>query len=90
MTNGKRLEWKIDKNADIKSPRTFQMWQSWQGKQQMSEQKLTPSVTYNPAFQNAKSIIKELLTLLTLNKENKEIFPNMPAIKSLNSKSFKN
>ena len=53
----------------------------------MSEQKLTPSVTYNPAFQNAKSIMKELLTLLTLNKE---IFPNMPAIKSLNSKSFKN
>ena len=38
-------------------------------KQQMSEKKLTFSITYHPAFQNVRSIMEELHILLTPNKE---------------------
>ena len=49
-------------------------------KQQMSEQKLTFSITYYPAFQNVRTIMEELHILLTPNKEHKKVFPNVSSI----------
>ena len=48
-------------------------------KPQMSEQKLTFSITYYPAFQNVKAIMEELHILLTPSIEHK-VFPNVPFI----------
>ena len=59
-------------------------------KQQMSEQKVTFNITYYPAFQNFRAIIKELHILLTSNKEHKEVFPNVQVIGFRNGKSLKN
>ena len=53
---------------------------------QMSEQKLTFNITYYPAFQNFKAIIKELYILLTPKKKHKKVFPIMPVIGFRNSK----
>ena len=58
-------------------------------KQQMSEQKLTFNITYYPAFQNVRAIMEELCILLTPNKENKKVFPNVPVIGFRNGKSMK-
>ena len=58
-------------------------------KQQMSEQKLTFNITYYPAFQNVKAIMKGLHILLTPNKENKKAVPNVSVIGFWNGKSFK-
>ena len=49
-------------------------------KQQMSEEYLTFNITYYPAFQNVRSIMEELHTLLTPNKVNKKVFPDMPVV----------
>ena len=49
-------------------------------KPQMSEQKLTFSINYYPAFQNVRTIMEELHILLTPNKEHKMVFPNAPVI----------
>ena len=49
-------------------------------KPQMSEQKLTFSINYYPAFQNVRTIMEELHILLTPNKEHKKVFPNAPVI----------
>ena len=46
-------------------------------KQQMSEQKLTFSITYYAAFQNVGAIMEELHMLLSPNKEHKKVFPNV-------------
>ena len=58
-------------------------------KQQMSEQKLRFNITYYPAFQNVRVIMEELHILLTLNKEHKKVFPNVPVIGFRNGKSLK-
>ena len=58
-------------------------------KQQMSEQKLTFNITYYPAFQNVRAIIEELHILLTPNREQKKVFPNVPIIEFRNGKSLK-
>ena len=55
----------------------------------MPEQKLTFSITYYPAFQNVRSIMEELNILLTSNKEQKKVFPNVLAIGFRNGKSLK-
>ena len=49
-------------------------------KPKMSEQKLTFSITYYPAFQNVRTIMEELHILLTPNKEHKKVFPNVSSI----------
>ena len=49
-------------------------------KPQMSEQKLTFSIDYYPAFQNVRTIMEELHILLTPNKEHKKVFPNATVI----------
>ena len=56
-------------------------------KQQMSEKKLTFNITYYPAFQNARNIMKELYILST-NKEPKTVFPNAPVAGFQNGKSL--
>ena len=57
-------------------------------KQQMPEKKLTFNITYNPAFQNVRSIMEELHILITPNKEHK-VFPDMPIVGFRNGKSLK-
>ena len=54
----------------------------------MSEQKLTFSITYYPAFQNVRTIMEELHILLTPNKEHMQVFPNVPVIGFQNGKSL--
>ena len=58
-------------------------------KQQMSEQKLTFSITYYPAFQNVRAIMEELHILLIANKEHKKVFANVPVIGFRNGKRLK-
>ena len=58
-------------------------------KQKMSQQKLTFTITYYPAFQDISAIMEELRILLTHNKEHKKVFPNVPIIGFQNGKSKK-
>ena len=58
-------------------------------KYQVYEKKLTFNITYHPAFQNFRFMIYELHILLTLNKEHKKIFPNVPVVGFGNGKSLK-
>ena len=58
-------------------------------KPQMSEQKLTFTITYYPAFQFVRAIMKELHILLTPNKEHKKVFSNVLVIGFRNGKSLK-
>ena len=55
----------------------------------MSEKTLTFNITYYAAFQNVKSIMKELHILLTLNEYHKKKFSNVPVAGSRNAKSLK-
>ena len=54
----------------------------------MSEQKLTFNITYYSAFQNVRAIMEELHILLTPNKKDKKVFPNMLVIAFQNGKSL--
>ena len=58
-------------------------------KQQMSEKKLTFNISYYPAFQNVRSIMQELHTMLTPNKEHKKVFPDVHVVGFRNGKSHK-
>ena len=58
-------------------------------KQQMSEKKLTFNITYYSAFQNVRSIMQELHTMLTPNKEHKKVFPDVHVVGFRNGKSLK-
>ena len=58
-------------------------------KQQLSERKLTFSITYYPAFFNVRGIMEELHILLTPNKEHKKVFPDVPVVGFWNCKSLK-
>ena len=58
-------------------------------KQQMSEQKLTLSITYHPAFQNVRAIMEELHILLTPKKDLKKVFPNALVMGFRNGKNLK-
>ena len=58
-------------------------------KQQMSEKKLTFSITYYPAFQNITSIMEELHMLLTPNKEHKKVFPDVPVVGFRNGRALR-
>ena len=55
----------------------------------MPDQNLTFNITYYPAFQNVRAIMEELHILLTLNKEHKKVFPNVPVIGFRNGKILK-
>ena len=52
----------------------------------MPDQNLTFNITYYPAFQNVRAIMEELHILLTLNKEHKKVFPDVPVIGFRNGK----
>ena len=58
-------------------------------KQQISQQKLTFSITYCGVFQNVRAIIEELHMLLSPNKEHKKVFPNVLVLGFRNGKSLK-
>ena len=58
-------------------------------KPQMSEQKLTFNIIFYPAFQNVRTIMKELHILSILNKEHKKVFPNVLVIGFRNGKGVK-
>ena len=58
-------------------------------KQQMPEKKLTFNIAYYPAFQNVRKIMEELRLLLTLNKEHRKVFPDMPVVGFRNGKRLK-
>ena len=58
-------------------------------KQKMSEQKLIFKITYYLAFQNVRAIMWKLHILVTPNKNNKKVFPNVTLIVFRNGKSFK-
>ena len=49
-------------------------------KQEMSQKKVTFNITYYLAFQNIASKMEELHILLTLNKEHKVEFVNVPVV----------
>ena len=57
-------------------------------KLQISEQKLIFSISYYPVFQNVRTTMEEVDTLLTPNKEYKRQFPNVPVIGFWNSKNY--
>ena len=58
-------------------------------KQQISQQKLTFSITYYAAFQNVRAIMEELHMLLSPNKEHKKVFPNVLLLGFRNGKNLK-
>ena len=58
-------------------------------KQQISQQKLTFSITYYAAFQNVRAIMEELHMLLSPNKEHKKVFPNVLVLGFRNGKNLK-
>ena len=58
-------------------------------KQQISQQKLTFSITYYAAFQNFRAIMEELHMLLSPNKEHKKVFPNVLVLGFRNGKNLK-
>ena len=55
----------------------------------MPEKKLTFNITHYPAFQNVKRISEELHILLTPNKEQRKVFPDVPVVGFRIGKSFK-
>ena len=57
-------------------------------KQQLSERKLTFSITYDPVFRNVRGVMEELHILLTPNKEHKKVFPDVPVVGFWNGKSL--
>ena len=57
-------------------------------KQQMPEKKLTFNITYYPAFQHVRRIMEELHILLTPNKEQRIVFPDVPVVGFWNGKSL--
>ena len=59
-------------------------------KQQMSEKKLTFNIAYYPVFQNVRSMMQKLYMLLTPNKEDKKVFPDVSVVGFRNGKSLKN
>ena len=58
-------------------------------KQQISQQKLTFSITYYAAFQNVRAIMEELHMLLSPNKEHKKVFPIVLVLGFRNGKNLK-
>ena len=57
-------------------------------KQQISQQKLTFSITYYAAFQNVRATMEELHMLLSPNKEHKKVFPNVLVLGFRNGKNL--
>ena len=57
-----------------------------------SDSKLTFNITYDPAFQNTRSILQELLQEIFLvpDKERKNVFPEVPMTGFCNGKNIKN
>ena len=53
-----------------------------------SERKLTFSATYYPAFQNVRSMFKELQIFLAPGKEHKKVFPEVTIVGFRNGKSL--
>ena len=55
-----------------------------------SDSKLTFNITYDPAFQNTRSILQELQIFLVPDKERKNVFPEVPMTGFCNGKNIKN
>ena len=53
------------------------------------ENKLTFNITYCPALQNIKTILKELYILLAPDKEHQKVFRKVPIVGFYNEKSLK-
>ena len=58
-------------------------------KQQLSERKLTFSITYDPVFRNVRGVMEELHILLTPNKEHEKVYSDVPVVGFLNGQSLK-
>ena len=58
-------------------------------KSESNQNKLTINITYYPVFQNVRNILQELHTLLTPDKEPKNVFQDIPVAGFLNGKSLK-
>ena len=58
-------------------------------KSESDQNKLTFNITYYPVFQNVRNILQELHILLTPDKEHKNVFQDIPVVKSDNGKSLK-
>ena len=89
MAYGERLQRKNDKKADIERQGHSRNDLLKKEKQQLSERKLTFSITYDPVFRNVRGVMEELHILLTPNKEHKKVFPNVPVVGFLNGQSLK-
>ena len=87
MAYGIMFQRKNDKKADINRPGAFNKWSFRERKTIVWEK--TFNITYYPAFQNARSIMKKLHILLTSNKEHKKVFPDMLVVGFWNGKSLK-
>ena len=53
------------------------------------QNKLTFNITYYPVFQNVRNILQQLHILLTPDKEHKNVFQDIPVVRSHNGKSLK-
>ena len=53
------------------------------------ENKVTFNIIYYAAFQNTKTILKELQILLAPDKEHQKAFPNVPIVRFRNGKNIK-
>ena len=59
------------------------------GNTRTSERKLTFDTTYYPVFQNLRSILQELQTLLAPDKEHKKVFLEVPIVGFQNGKTLR-
>ena len=59
------------------------------GNTRTSKSKLTFNITYYPAFQNVRIILKENQILVVPDKEHKKVFPEVPVVGFRNGKSLK-
>ena len=55
----------------------------------LAEPKLTFNITYYPVFQNIRKILQELHSLLAPDKENMQVFSEVPVVRFRNGKSLK-
>ena len=59
------------------------------GNTRTSESKLTFNITYNPVFQNVRSILQELQIMLAPDKEHEKVFTEVPIVGFWSGKSIK-
>ena len=54
-----------------------------------SDYKLTLNITYHPSYQNLRSVLKKLHVILNVDKDHRDVFPDIPILGFRKGKSLK-